>query len=144
MQRRIVCGVSFESQAAVLAIVERESANALSHVPISVKRIPLDDHTDPAILRAFLQGISTVVSDHAIDALAIRKCTYAGKYQSGAPSIKMEGLLLVTDVDTHLLTTQAIKKAFEASGLEYPTTLAKFQHPAFETAVAFLANQGNS
>ena len=135
--KKRVCGISFEPSSAAVAIIECSQSGTISLVDSETKRIALNDHQDTDCLRSFIQTVNALVRDFAIDAIAIRKCTYSGKYQSGAPSLKMEALLQVTDVTTALVSPQTVASRCKSTKVAIPENLNKYQHDAFNVAVAY-------
>ncbi len=136
-----ICGMSFEPANAVIAIIECSPPHDIAVVNSEIKRIPLDDHQDSNCLRSFTRTITALVRDYKIESIAIRKCTYSGKYQSGAPSIKMEALLQVLDVTTALLSPQTIASRCKSSEFAIPECLNKYQHDAFKAAFAHASQE---
>lgn len=135
-----ICGISFEAANAVAVIIE-SLAGEVSLVETEVKRIPLSDHEDSDCLKGFLEAAKSFVHDHSVDAFAIRKCTYAGKFRSGAAALKMEALLQVSDVNTELLSAQTVTARCRSSDFAVPGTLNKYQHDAFKVAFALASHK---
>ena len=136
-----ICGISFEPTSAVVVIVECSPPNGVAVVDSETKRIPMDDHQDSDCLRSFTRTIAAIVRDYKIESIAIRKCTYSGKYQSGAPSIKMEALLQVLDAATALLSPQTIASRCKSSEFAIPNCINKYQHDAFKAAFAHASQE---
>ena len=131
-----ICGISFEPSSAAVAIIECSQSGTISLVDSETKRIPLDDHQDSDCLRSFVRTVNALVRDFAVDSIAIRKCTYSGKYQSGAASLKMEALLQVADVTTALVSPQTVASRCKSNNFTVPENLKKYQHDAFKVAFA--------
>ena len=136
-----ICGIAFEPTNAVIAIIECSPPYATTVVDSEIKRIPLDDHQDSDCLRSFTRTIEALIRDYAIDSIAVRKCTYSGKYQSGTPAIKMEALLQILDARIELLSPQTIASRCKSSAFTIPDGLNKYQHDAFKTAYAHAVEQ---
>jgi len=131
-----ICGISFDSTAAVLVIADFSDDGEVEIVDTETKRAKLGNHEDEACLNSFHRLISAVVNDHAIKQIAIRKCTYAGKYQSGAASLKMEAILQLADVPTVLIAPRSANAACDNHNCVIPSELNKYQHDAFRAAFA--------
>lgn len=138
-----ICGISFESTAAILAIADFDDDGQCRIVDTEAKRADIGNHEDDACLKSFHRLIAALVNDHGIERIAIRKCTYSGKYQSGAPSLKMEAILQLADVPTVLLAPKTVNTACDKNGCQIPGELNKYQHDAFKAAFA-LASKGLS
>ena len=129
-----ICGISFEAKAAVVAIVDFVTGQLVSHLDTETRRISLNDHEDADCLRSFQQTVRTFLTDNSVDAVAIRRCTYSGKFQSGAATLKMEALLQVLDIDTVLVPGQTIASNFQDDEHAIPDSLRAYQHDAFRAA----------
>jgi hypothetical protein len=131
-----ICGISFEPKAAVVALVDFVEGQAAAHVDTETRRISLNDHEDGDCLRSFQQTVRAFLTDNSVDVVSIRRCTYSGKYQSGAPPLKMEALLQVLEIETFLIPVQTITGNFQDGEIEMPDSLRAYQHDAFKTAWA--------
>ena len=115
-----VCGVSFESKACVVTLIDLDVTVNVTHIPTETKRISLGSHDDDEALRGFQQTVRTFLTDNAVDVVAIKRCTYSGKFQSGAPSMKMEALLQILDFETVLLAGQTVTGEFDKLEINIP------------------------
>ena len=129
-----ICGISFEARATVVVIVDFVTGQPVSHVDTETRRISLNAHEDADCLRSFQQTVRTFLTDNSVDAVAIRRCTYSGKYQSGAATLKMEALLQVLEIHTILVPAQTIASNFHDDEHEIPNSLRAYQHDAFRAA----------
>lgn len=132
-----VCGISFDSRDAIIAIVDFLDDNSFQFVESKTKRIELGDHEDATYLKSFCRVVTALVKDNNVNRIAIRKCIYSGKYQSGAPSLKMEAVLQLAEVSTTLLASKSIAAICDKHGCEIPGAVKKYQTEAFRAAFAF-------
>jgi|GEM_PF-5114602 len=130
-----LCGIEFDSVSAIVALVQHNGDGTFQLIPSDIKRIPVDNHEDSQCLISFVQTVSSLVKDFHIDGLAIRKCTYKGKYVSGAPAIKMEALLQINAVPSLLISPQAIAAKLKSRPIESPKGMPQYQKGAFVVAV---------
>lgn len=130
-----VCGVSFEPRACVVALIEMGDDAEVTHIPAETRRISLGNHEDDVALRGFQQTARAFLTDNSVDVVAIKRCTYSGRYQSGASSIKMEALLQVLEFDTVLLAGQTVTREFGKIEISIPQSVLGYQHDAFMTAI---------
>jgi hypothetical protein len=135
-----ICGISFDSSVAIIVIADFDLEGQCRIVEAETKRVDLLNHEDDACLKNFHRLITALVNDHDIDRIAIRKCTYSGKYQSGASSLKMEAILQLAEVPTELLAPKTVNKVCEKNECEIPEELNKYQHDAFRAAFALASN----
>lgn len=131
-----VCGISFDSTDSILAIVDFDAEGGCEFVLSETKRIGLGDHENETCLQAFQRLLTAIVKDNKIDAIAIRKCTYSGKYPSGAASVKMEAILQLADIKTVLLDSRSITAICGKNKCSIPPQVNKYQHDAFKAAFA--------
>lgn len=132
-----ICGISFNSSNTALAIIDCSQDGTISLIDCPIKQLPLDDHEDCTCLHSFFKTVNALVRDFSIQSIAIRKCTYSGQYQSGAPAMKMEALFQVANVDTVLISPKTVASCFKSGKIAIPTILNKYQHEAFKVAVTF-------
>ena len=129
-----ICGVSFESTASVVTLIDFDDTTTIAHIPAETRKITMNDHEDDDCLRGFQQTARTFLTDNSVVAVAIRKCTSSGKYQSGAPAMKMEALLQVLDFDTALIPGKTVTTDFDKVDISPPDTVLAYQRDAFKTA----------
>lgn len=130
----LICGVSFESKACVVTLIDFKEASDITHIHRETRRVTLDDHEEDFSLRGFQQTARAFLTDNSVNLVAIKKCVYSGKYQSGAPSLKMEALLQVLPVDSVLIPGQKVNREFNKHTIEIPDSVLVYQHDAFKTA----------
>ena len=130
-----ICGVSFESRACVVTLIDLDVTANVTHILTETKRISLQNHDDDEVLRGFQQTARTFLTDNSVDLVAIKRCTYSGKYQSGAPSLKMEALLQVLDFETVLLAGQTVTREFDKLDITIPQGVLAYQNDACKTAI---------
>ena len=131
-----ICGVSFDSNTAIIAIVEFEPSGAYALCETETKRLGIDDHKKDACLTDFARLLGTIASDHEVSKFAVRRCTYSGLYSSSAASIKMEALFQLAEIKTVLLDPKTINKSCDENCVEIPSQINKYQNEAFKAAFA--------
>jgi hypothetical protein len=137
-----ICGVCLDSDGATVVIVDTDASGDVVVHETEVRRIRLADHQDASSLRDFAQTLASFIRDFSIDAIAVRRCTYKGKYVSGAAAIKMEALLQLSEVPVTLLSPQTIKAARKKSVVAAPAVLKGYQHDAFDAALTRAQSEG--
>lgn len=136
-----ICGVSFGSEVASIVAIECKPDKAYDVLDSGIRKIQLSNHEDENILRDFARTLSSFIRDNKIDAIVIRKCTYKGKYMSGAAAIKMEALFQLNQCKVILISPQTIKSTYKKSKIAHPNEIKAYQHEAFETAVAYYCGE---
>lgn len=131
-----ICGVSLDSAGATVVVVDSDSAGNVIVYESEVRKIQLTDHEEASALHEFSQTWESFVRDHSVSDIALRRCTYKGKYTSGAAAIKMEALLQLGAVPVGLLPPQTIKAAVKRLAVALPASLKNYQREAFEAALA--------
>jgi hypothetical protein len=131
-----ICGVALDSSAAIVAVIDTDATGNVILYETDVRKVLLTDHEDASSLRDFSQTMTSFVRDASIDRLIVRRCTYKGKYVSGAAAIKMEALLQLIAVPVELVSPHTIHAARKKIEVVAPGFLKAYQHDAFDAALA--------
>jgi hypothetical protein len=132
------CGVEIKASEAIFALAAVESG-AVTHVPLTLKKLALDDDDLAANVRAFATQVAGFVAENGIQRLAIKKRGKKGEFAGGPTTFKIEGILqLLESCETVLVSPQTISAQAKKLGGELPASLNKYQHEAFKAASAIL------
>src|SRR5215831_9690446 len=131
-----ICGVSLDSSGATVVVVDADEAGNVIVHETEIRKIPLTNHEDASALQDFAQTWASFLRDHSIGEIALRRCTYKGKYTSGAAAIKMEALLQLCAVSVELLSPQTINAVRRKLDATLPDGLKNYQQEAFRAALA--------
>lgn len=133
-----ICGVEIKGSEAIFAVASR-ATGALEHLPLSTKKIALEDDDESVNVKAFAALISTFVRDNDITRIAIKKRSKKGEFAGGPTTFKIEGVLqLLEGVEVTLLSPQTINAQNKKHNFDLPATLNKYQHEAYKTACSCL------
>jgi len=136
MTRR-VCGVDFQGHALIPVVLVRED-DGWEFVPSDPTRVTLADFWDTSEVRLFAKAVEAFLNDHLIDEVVVKKRAAKGRYAGGAASFRMGGVLqVVTHIPVRFLSPQAVSSAVERHGFAPPASLHKYQHRAFDVAMAY-------
>ena len=130
-----VCGVTFDGDAATIVVLDSGGPGDYRVVDCGTKKIPLSDVTDNECVRTFSQAFAGVITDLLVEKVVAKRCSYKGKYTSGAASIKMEAIVQIQAPEVVLLPSKSISTAFGKLSLAPPESLSKYQIEAFQAAV---------
>lgn len=132
------CGVEIKASEAIFALASLDGG-AVTHVPLTLKKLALEDDDLAANVRTFAAQAAAFVAEHGIQRLAIKKRSKKGEFAGGPTTFKIEGILqLLEGCDTVLVSPQTISAQAKKSGAELPSSLNKYQHDAFKAACAAL------
>jgi Holliday junction resolvasome RuvABC endonuclease subunit len=131
-----ICGIDPDSDGANVAVIDVQADIAVSVVESEVRRIRLTDHEDSLSLQDFSRTLASFLRDMSVDMVAVRRCTYKGKYMSGAAALKIEAMIQVNGVPVRLISPQTIKAVRKKTEMIAPESLRRYQHEAFDAAVA--------
>lgn len=132
------CGVEIKASEAIFALAVVEGG-AVNHLPLTLKKLALDDDDQAANVRAFAAQAAAFVAENGIQRLAIKKRSKKGEFAGGPTTFKIEGILqLLEGCETVLVSPQTISALAKKSSAELPSSLNKYQHDAFKAACAVL------
>ena len=132
------CGVDIKASEAIFALATFDGT-AVAHVPLTLKKLALDDDELALNVRAFATQAAAFVAEHGIERLAIKKRSKKGEFAGGPTTFKIEGILqLLEGCETVLVSPQTISAQAKKLGMELPASLNKYQHDAFKAACAVL------
>jgi hypothetical protein len=132
------CGVEIKASEAIFALASLDGS-AVTHVPLTLKKLALEDDEVVANVRAFAAQAAAFVAEHGIQRLAIKKRSKKGEFAGGPTTFKIEGILqLLEGCETVLVSPQTISAQAKKLGAELPASLNKYQHDAFKAACAVL------
>jgi len=132
-----ICGVSLNNVAASVVVIDCKPNKTFELVDTGIRKISFSDHEDENILRDFSRTLTSFIRDNKIETIILRKCTYKGKYMSSASAIKMEALFQLIEATVVLMSPQTVKSKIKKLKISPPNDIKKYQHEAFETAVAY-------
>ena len=131
-------GVEIKGSEAVFAVVE-QGASGLAHVPVTLKKIALDDDDVGANVKAFSAQVAAFVAEQGLTLLAIKKRGKKGEFAGGPTTFKIEGVLqLLEGCEVVLVSPQTISAQAKKLSGELPGTLNKYQHEAYKAGCAVL------
>ena len=132
------CGVEIKASEAIFALASLDGS-AVTHVPLILKKLALEDDEVVANVRAFAAQAAAFVAEHGIQRLAIKKRSKKGEFAGGPTTFKIEGILqLLEGCETVLVSPQTMSAQAKKLGAELPASLNKYQHDAFKAACAVL------
>jgi len=132
------CGVEIKASEAIFALASLDGS-AVTHVPLILKKLALEDDEVVANVRAFAAQAAAFVAEHGIQRLAIKKRSKKGEFAGGPTTFKIEGILqLLEGCETVLVSPQTMSAQAKKLGAELPASLNKYQHDAFKAASAVL------
>ena len=132
------CGVEIKASEAIFALVARQ-AGGLEHVPVTLKKIALEDDEEAASVKAFAQQVEAFVQANGIERLAIKKRSKKGEFAGGPTTFKIEGLMqLLDNCEVTLVSPQTVSAQSKKHDFALPASLNKYQHEAYKTACALL------
>ena len=133
-----ICGIDIKGSEAIFALAHK-SQNGVEHMPLSTKKIALDNDEDAAQVKAFAAQLAAFISAHGITRIAIKKRSKKGEFAGGPTTFKIEGVFQLLDgVEVTLLSPQTINAQNKKHSFDLPTTLNKYQHEAYKTACSTL------
>lgn len=133
-----VCGVEIKGSEAVFALVALEDG-AVSHVPLAVKKLALDDDDEQANVRAFAEQLAAFVKGNGLSRIAIKKRGKKGDFAGGPTTFKIEGVFqLLPDCEVTLISAQTMSAQERKHGYVLPDSLNKYQHEAYRAACALM------
>jgi len=130
-----ILGIELKASNAVLAVVDVDDSS-ISHIDINPKKISLKSD-ETADVKSFAQTFNAFLKDNGIDRAYIKTRNKKGEYSGGAVSFKIEGIIQATAaIEIHLINPQSIATHKKKNSFDYPKTLNKYQHTAYEIAHA--------
>ena len=137
-----ICGVEIKGSEAIFAVASR-ATGALEHLPLTTKKIALEDDDESANVKTFAARISTFVRENDITQIAIKKRSKKGEFAGGPTTFKIETIFqLLEGCDVTLLSPQTINAQFKKHNFELPAALNKYQHEAYKAACSALMKGG--
>lgn len=130
-----VCGITFDGDAATIVLLDSDGTGDYRVVDCGTKKIPLSDVSDSECVRTFSQVFAAVIKDLSVEKVVAKRCSYKGKYSSGAASLKMEAIVQIQAPAVELLPSKSISTAFGKLSVVPPSNLPKYQIEAFQAAV---------
>jgi hypothetical protein len=137
-----ICGVEIKGSEAIFAVATRASG-ALEHLPLSVKKIALEDDDEADNVKAFARQIANFVRENGIARIAIKKRSKKGEFAGGPTTFKIETIFqLLENCEVVLLSPQTINAQMKKHSFELPAALNKYQHEAYKAACSALMKGG--
>lgn len=134
----IICGVEIKGSEAIFALATRMNSDIV-HVPLSTRKLALEDDDESANVKAFAARIANFVQENGISHFAVKKRSKKGEFAGGPTTFKIEAVLqLMADCEVILISPQTINAQNRKNPFALPDTLNKYQHEAFKTACAGL------
>ncbi|MDB6048800.1 MAG: hypothetical protein JWR17_1546 [Pseudomonas sp.] len=133
-----ICGIEIKGSEAIFAVATLRN-NALEHMPVSTKKIALEDDDESGNVKAFAALVMAFVRDNGIEQLAIKKRSKKGEFAGGPTTFKIEGILqLLNDCNVILVSPQTVSAQHKKHDFALATSLNKYQHEAYKTACSAL------
>ena len=137
-----VCGVDYQGNDCVPVVIEHESGE-WKLAPSSPYKITLGDLYNTEDVRLFAKALEAFLNENLVDLVIVRKRPTSGKYGGGAASFRMGGVLqVVTEKPVMFVSTRGIDSALAKHEVHLPEKLHKYQHRAFEVAMAHALSSG--
>ena len=133
-----ICGIEMSGSEARLVLLDG-TQSSFSHTDIEPGKIKLTDDENPDEVKAFRDSMFAYFRENQVDLVVIKKRGKKGDYSGGPIGFKLEGIIqLYEECLITLVAPQTISAAQKKHAPAKPTTLRKYQYPAFETAFSAL------
>ncbi len=138
------CGVELKANEAIISLISFE-AGLYTLLDCRVRKITLADAKSSEHIKKFQFDFAKLMQDYQIDQVVIKERLTKGKFAGGAVSFKLEAAIqLIPNLNVALITNSSIKESLKNNDLAYSfkeTGLKQFQEQAFNSALAFIAQQ---
>lgn len=139
-----VCGVELKGNEAIISLISFE-AGLYTLLDCRVRKIALANAKSSEDIKKFQFDFAKLMQDYQIGQVVIKERLTKGKFAGGAVSFKLEAAIqLIPNLDVALITNSYIKESLKNNSLAYSfkeTGLKQFQEQAFNSALAFIAQQ---
>jgi hypothetical protein len=137
-----ICGIEIKGSEAIFAVATLQN-NAFEHLPLTTKKIALEDDDESSNVKAFATLVEAFVRDNGIDHIAIKKRSKKGEFAGGPTTFKIEGVLqLLSQCEVSLVSPQTVSAQHKKHDFALAASLNKYQHEAYKTACAALMKAG--
>ena len=136
-----ICGIDLAAHDAIIVVLDgtRVSCKVIEH---ELRKVSLLDDEDAGQVRDFQSAVGTLVKQHGVNRIVIKKRGKKGRFAGGSVSFKMEGVIqLIDSCEVILLSPQTIATVSKKYIYEVPAELKQYQRDAFYTALAGLDNR---
>lgn len=132
----IICGVELSGSKAILAVIEKDD-ESINFIDCEPRKLELADDESKEQVTSFFETFQGFLKEKNVTKVVIKKRNKKGEYSGGPVSFKIEGLIqLLGGCEVELLAPTAISSRFKKSGISHPDKCRKYQHSAFEAAIA--------
>ncbi|MDY7559862.1 DUF3010 family protein [Pseudomonas sp. 10B1] len=133
-----ICGIEIKGSEAIFAVAILRD-NTLEHLPLSTKKIALEDDEESSNVKAFAGLVKAFIRDNGIEHLAIKKRSKKGEFAGGPTTFKIEGILQLLDQCTvTLVSPQTVSSQHKKHDFKLAASLNKYQHESYKTACSAL------
>jgi Protein of unknown function (DUF3010)/Crossover junction endodeoxyribonuclease RuvC len=133
-----ICGVDIKGKEMRLALIEQVGGD-VHWLNLGAKKIPLDDPDSATELRQVFDQVTSLLTEHHVDCVAVKKRSVSGEMASGGDSFRLEAVMqLQKKAEFKLITAQRIAKLKKDGTVVFPEKLNKYQKDAYAAAVAAL------
>lgn len=133
-----ICGIEIKGSEAIFAVATFHN-NVLEHLPLTTKKIALEDDDESSNVKAFAALVETFVRNNGIEHVVIKKRSKKGEFAGGPTTFKIEGVLqLLSPCDVSLVSPQTVSAQHKKHDFAFATSLNKYQHEAYKTACSAL------
>ena len=133
-----ICGIEIKGSEAIFAVATLPHEQP-EHLPLSTRKIALEDDDEAANVKAFAGLVEAFVRDNGIEHLAIKKRSKKGEFAGGPTTFKIEGVLqLLSDCTVTLVSPQTVSAQHKKHDFALGASLTKYQHEAYKTACSVL------
>lgn len=133
-----ICGIEIKGSEAIFAVASLHN-NQPQHLPLTVKKIALEDDDESSNVKAFAALIEAFVRDNGIQHIAIKKRSKKGEFAGGPTTFKIEGVLqLLAQCEVSLISPQTVSAQHKKHDFNLAASLNKYQHEAYKTACSAL------
>ena len=133
-----ICGIELKGSEAVIVILEGDKTS-WSIVDCPAKKLKLEDDENATHIRSFATAFESIVKEHGIDTIAIKKRGKKGNFMGGPVSFKIEGIIqLISPCEVSLVSPVSISNYAKKNPASEPTGLYNYQLTAFDVARTFM------
>ncbi len=129
-----VCGIELKGSEAFMVILDGEKTS-WSIVDCPTKRLKLEDDENTAHIRSFAITFETLMREHGIDTIAIKKRSKKGNFAGGPVSFKIEVIIqFISPCEVLLVSPMSISNYTKKNPVSESIGIFSYQQTAFDVA----------
>ncbi len=133
-----VCGIEMAASEARLVLLDGDKSD-FHHINVGLRKLKISDDENVDEIRAFRDTLYTFFRENKVEIVAIKKRGKKGDYAGGPIGFKLEAITqLYEECPIVLIAPATISVRIKKNTTGTPTTLKKYQYPAFQTAFSVL------